>query len=301
MKLVFIIGCPRSGTTYLLRLLAAHSSFGWISNRLNYKPSDLSLAREIKGYKYPIIGKKKYLLSHNGKSGLPFPVEPWNFWNYYLKDFQWKSDFNSLPKNLDPNNLNFKEANKIKDAIHEICKLSKSSIFLSKYTDFPRMKYLSKIFPDAKFIHIVRDGRSVASSYKEKMDSEFATWQERKSWSKCWPKKWRDDFFNLHEQPITLAAYQWKFFIDEITNESKLIESERFLEINYSSLCNNPQKSIDIMLNYIGIKLDNSLSYFLKNKPPISMNSKWEKNLNNEEKSLIEKIICEDRYLKFFD
>jgi len=40
----------------------------------------------------------------------------------------------------------------------------KKPFFLHKYTGWPRALFLNAIFPRAKFVHVIRDGRAVASS-----------------------------------------------------------------------------------------------------------------------------------------
>ena len=36
-------------------------------------------------------------------------------------------------------------------------------IFIHKYTGWSRMSFFSRIFPQAKFVHVIRDGRAVAN------------------------------------------------------------------------------------------------------------------------------------------
>ena len=38
-------------------------------------------------------------------------------------------------------------------------------VFMHKFTGWPRARLLAAVFPEAKFVHVLRDGRSVANSY----------------------------------------------------------------------------------------------------------------------------------------
>ena len=76
MKQLFITGCPRSGTTYLLRLLASNQQFSWVSNKLNKSPQDYSLSKELKILDKTFVGKNKYFEAHNNHYKTTFPVEP---------------------------------------------------------------------------------------------------------------------------------------------------------------------------------------------------------------------------------
>ena len=59
-KPVFIIGCPRSGTTLLLDLLAAHEAFAWASHYTNHlsRFSILDLLNLV--YEVPVLGRKLF-------------------------------------------------------------------------------------------------------------------------------------------------------------------------------------------------------------------------------------------------
>src|SRR6185369_15714927 len=39
------------------------------------------------------------------------------------------------------------------------------AVFMHKFTGWPRARLLAAVFPEAKFVHVLRDGRSVANSY----------------------------------------------------------------------------------------------------------------------------------------
>ena len=38
-------------------------------------------------------------------------------------------------------------------------------VFLHKFTGWPRAGFLGRVFPEARFVHVVRDGRAVANSF----------------------------------------------------------------------------------------------------------------------------------------
>ena len=58
------------------------------------------------------------------------------------------------------------------------------------------------MFPQAKFIHIIRDGRATASSYYERVSTgKFGNWMEREWWIRGWPKQWQSEFLTEYNLP----------------------------------------------------------------------------------------------------
>jgi LPS sulfotransferase NodH len=301
-KQIIIIGCPRSGTTYLMRLLASNKAFSWVSNELNKNPFDYHFTKGLKYYKVPIIGKKLYYKAKLFDNPLLVPVEPWNFWNSHINYFQWKPSHFFTPRNAEPSDLTQDQIDKTRNAIDLICKYGKSDIFLSKYTDFPRVKMLKEIFPNAKFIHIIRDGRAVANSYIKKIQSgDFNTSKEIENWVSAWPSKWKDDFIALKQNPIAFTLIQWKYFVSEIRNELSQIPNFDYKEIRYSNLTSNMEQVVKEIHEFVGIKLDSNIKYFMKMKPSDNMNHKWKNNLSQEEKEIFNVLLNEDEFKSLLD
>lgn len=106
---------------------------------------------------------------------------------------------------------------------------------------------LKKLFPDAFFIHIVRDGRDVACSYmrlnKKKIVSQYAP---------NLPCKIED------------IAYEWVGNIREIRESFNLINWDNTLEIKYEDLVANPESKLKELCWFIGEEYDPSmLEYFV--------------------------------------
>lgn len=297
---VFIIGCPRSGTTYLMQLLASNKAFAWVSNELNSDPFKYELSIKLKEFDKIFVGKRRYLKSVNGELGYPTPVEPWNFWNHHFPFFQWKEEFCEVARNAVPDDARDKDIDKVRNAIKQICEFSGKNIFLSKYTDFPRIQLIRKAFPNAKFIHIVRDGRAVANSYYKKIESgEFKTSKEEMNWVKAWPQNWQEDYLNKNRSTLAFTLYQWKFFLDQIQSELLTIPTNEFIEIKYSDLTSNTKKTTNRILDFIGVQMDENMNYFIKNIPGSDRNFKWQERLSEEEKMMFTEIVTEERFLKY--
>ena len=157
---VFLLGSGRSGTTVLYHLLSSHPELCWFSNYsnlLHWLPfiplsqrllhqgaSGSSLAKDAfsnKGRKLsvrPAEAKKLYK-----KAGLPH--------NRVLTELDHKPEVEARFRKIIERHLYW----------------SGRTRFLSKDTaNNQRYKLLNHMFPDALFVHLVRDGRAVTNSIR---------------------------------------------------------------------------------------------------------------------------------------
>lgn len=114
---IFILGCPRSGTTLLKTLLVAHSKIGGILN----ESSGIFNTRDIYAYKYNEFDA-------DAMSGM-------------LRGSKHIIEFYD-------------------EFVTALLKIRTKLVFTDKIQPRAyRLLYVSKRFPNARFIHIVRDGR----------------------------------------------------------------------------------------------------------------------------------------------
>jgi len=309
-KPVFIIGCPRSGTTIMLNIMACHEQLSWVSNYLNSNPTAYRTSSMNRMYDIPFIGKSLYyiatqkgdLLPTKIRKSLPHPVEPWNFWNTHLSNFQWERFGTIPPRRRTANDITIDEINNIVNAVECIQQAQGKSRFLSKYTDFPRIKYLTQAFPDAKFVHIVRDGRAVTASYHEKIESgAFATWDEREWWIQGWPAEWRDEWQARFSTPSSFLAFQWKFFLREILSDAVQLPPEQYLEINYTDMINSPADVFNHIFEFCELSRSQRVEWYLDSINLINMNYKWAKKYSDRDKQVLNDVIHEPDLRSFLD
>ncbi len=85
---------------------------------------------------------------------------------------------------------------------------------------------LQEVFPDAYYIHIVRDGRDVALSVFERF----------------WGAK-----------NIVTAALEWRHAIDRVREFSKTIEAGHLLEIRYEDVLTEPRQTFARIIEFLKI------------------------------------------------
>lgn len=231
---VFIIGNPRSGTTLLRLMMTCHRNMVvppecgfavWLYDQYRYWGQqengdsllarfvdDLMSCRKIETWGLERVGLYDFLSGREPRSysELVAGVYEWYALSQGKRARRWG----------DKNNF----------YIHHI-------------------RQIKTMFPDAFFVHIVRDGRDVACSYKKlndrKIDSPYAP--------------------NLPSR-IEDIANQWKTNIGIAARSFAAIEWENVCEINFSDLILDPETSLRNLCKGISEDYDPSmLTYEVSN------------------------------------
>ena len=308
-KPIFIIGSPRSGTSMVLEILAFHEEVAWVSNMVTFLPKHLYLSVFNRIYDIPGLSEKFWFmvsrtsgtLPKKIKRYMPRPSEPWGFWDTYLPNFQWKRGGTVPPRRRTREDISQKEIRDVKSAVDSVCFYHGKKRFLSKYTDFPRIEYLRQAFPDALFLHIVRDGRAVAASYYEKISrGVFANWEEREWWIKGWPENWRNEWLENYNTQLSFVVFQWKFFLSEIWKDAEQLPDSQYKEVNYKDIISSPLESFDTILDFCRLKESKRIKSLIDNLRFENMNKKWKK-FSEEEKKMLNDIINEPEFQRVLD
>ncbi len=285
----------------LLDRLASHEEFGWISRQYNILPK-LSFLRFLNRiYDIPIIGDKLFFAKDRSIWNI-HPVEPWSFFEQYLDNFRWERGGDIPPRRRTRKDITESEVSDIRNITQKICKSQNKDFFLSKYTNFSRMNYLTIPFPKAKFIHITRDGRAVANSYYKRIESgDFNTWEERDWWMDGWPSEWKKEFEEKYNSKIAFVTYQWKFFLREIWADKKNVSNDQYLEVRYEDTVENTKETFARILEFCGLELTDRVEKYLDYKELRNMNYKWKQNLTVNQKQQIDEIIHEEKYREYLE
>jgi LPS sulfotransferase NodH len=229
---IFIIGCARSGTSLLTRLLRRHADIAnW---------SEANRIWDPRGY-------------------------PW-----------FSSDLSTPPVEFDPVAFTerwWRDAHPREQELRAIFGayqwLSRKPYFLNKspFNTF-RIPHLLALFPDARFIHLVRDGRAVSYSYACK---QYEKMQTR-------PEPYRVKGFDLSfdELAVRLAAF-WRACIEEVSRQDEALSLNargKLIELTYEELCADPTAALDRIYDYAGLRKDHS-AVVDELAAVESRNSKW--------------------------
>lgn len=245
-KPLFILGNPRSGTSLLRLMLHSHSQicippeshfFLWLEEKYG-EWNDKNLA----GYIHDIYASTKF--------------ETWNLdrieLKYYLERalIQNYAHLNSLI-------YQFFGLNNHKNPLYWG---DKNSLWIDK---LPQIEHH---YPDVQIVHVIRDGRDVACSYKEinrkNVDSPYAP--------------------RLPENMADIAKL-WDENNRSIEQFLRTLSNGQFVQIKYEDLVTAPETELQRILALLDLNFEEQqLEYYLKDRPDIEP----EEFLNWKEKLL---------------
>ena len=137
-----------------------------------------------------------------------------------------------------------------------------------------RIEFLDAVFPDAIFIHVVRDGRAVVHSMLEMMDRE----PERKAvpmGAFCKPPGWRD---LLRDDPVEQAALQWREIVGYVLAQRETLGA-RCHQVRYEDLCADVRGVLSRAFAAAGLRADDEILARLPERLPLQ-NLKWQAAFN---------------------
>lgn len=249
---VHIIGHGRSGTSILAGLIRKylHISFGTESQfivryykRLN-SYGNLTEEDNIKKLVYDISTERCFFRwrKFNG-----FKIDP----DQFLNDVRERSYRGVLDA-----------------AFFQLAKHTRMERWGDKSPEYVfNLPILKELFPDARFVHIVRDGRDVAlSSYRHG---------------------------TMGVQNAYMAAKQWRDSLLKVKEFEKTLESDQFLEFRYEDFLNNPVEIFSRLIAFLQIddadcSLLNFISENIGNDVKKGNYNKWKKQFSRSQRMLYE-------------
>jgi hypothetical protein len=172
------------------------------------------------------------------------------------------------------------------------------SRLLIKLTGWSRIGFLNEIFPDAKFIHIVRDGRAVASSIMH-----ISSWQWRGWYG---PYSWRYGPLSPEDQSTweasgksfaVLAGLQWRIHTRAIEVARKHLEPGRSLEVRYEDFCDQPIETYRRVLEFSELADSRKFDREIKEASILDMTNRWRGDLSTEQQSMLTELLQKELQL----
>jgi hypothetical protein len=270
---LFLVGAPRSGTTLLYKALCLHPRVAYISNWsrrapalpalavLNRIPSHLPMIRRAvwfgpaaaDAYAY---GRRRPLWERL----FPAPVEG----EPVYRHCGIAEDHDGPP---DPEQLAC-----LRRSFAALRRFAGGSLLVSKrIANNRRIPLLAAAFPDARFVHLIRDGRAVAYSL-----SRVDWWEDDLVW---WyggtPRRWREE----GGDPWELCARHWVRELAAIEEGLEAVPAGQRLEVRYEELVDRAGAAVERVAAFAGLADDAGWSAELRRLRYPNRNEAWRQRL----------------------
>jgi len=132
--------------------------------------------------------------------------------------------------------LTEKQTRRLRRVIANHCFWTGRPLFINDQSaNIQRLRQMMAIFPEARFIHVIRDGRDVAWEMMQR-----SWWEEAQFWwrglkTRAWKKAGR--------QPLLLAGLHWKISIETVRAQAAVL-GPRYLEIRYEALIKQTRETL---------------------------------------------------------
>ncbi|OQW48198.1 MAG: hypothetical protein A4S09_13900 [Proteobacteria bacterium SG_bin7] len=252
---IFIVGLPRSGTTLLYNLLCAHENSAYVTNSINAFPTAICTIEWLrKKLNLDIRGER--FLADSVETDFGSPSEPIMFWGKWFG-----RDVESLY--WEEKRIKDISAEKIDEIFSDIRKILFSFApngkrFICKYPVLQtELRLIQDIFPDAHFIHIVRDARTTANSMVKLHEISNQQIQKIKhpkiKYIVPYPRvKNLQKYINeFGATDVRCTAHVWQDAIETVHECAK--DLNNFFEIKYEILLASPKLSMLNVFNFCGM------------------------------------------------
>jgi hypothetical protein len=227
---VFIVGCPRSGTTLLERLVDSHRQVA-ITPETHWIPRWFQKKRD-KGITVDGLATDKLL-----RKLLNFP----RFHDLGISDEAVKK----LLKGDGPVSY----ARFISGIFDLYGRRHGKSIVGDKTPGYAReIPTLSALWPFALFIHLIRDGRDVALS--------ILNWDRAKSWP---AGEGAARFRHWDEDRLATAALWWEWHVRLAREAGNTLGPDRYYELRYEALVGQPAAECRKLCTFLNVPYDDAM------------------------------------------
>jgi hypothetical protein len=228
-RFVFVLGTGRCGSTLVEEVLCRHPSVGFVSN-LEDRFNLPAAAGRWNGPLYrrlPAAATQKSRLRYAPSEG------------YRILSREVTPMLATPLRDLTESDVTPWLERRFSTFLHERAQAQGTDTFLHKFTGWPRAGFIRGVFPSARFIHVVRDGRAVAH------------WQ----WGPL-PPKLEAEWEASGKSFVVLAGLLWQLLIDSFDSVRATIEPANWLEVRYEDVAANPRKTFASMLTFCGLPWD---------------------------------------------
>lgn len=257
------VGCGRSGTTLLRNIFNSHSR--------------LAMTHESH-FIGPLAKSRSRYETEDGFDRESFVADLFNDPNFVRQDLELGAVRSALDKSQPET---YSEA--VRAVFAAYAERDGKKLYGDKTPgSVTQIELLAELFPEAKFVHIIRDGRAVALSYLE-----------RPEWG---------------PETMAEAANHWKNRVRRGRAAGRAIGSDRYIEVRYEDVVTDPEAVARKVCDFLGLAFEdgmlqsheNSKDFIASTKDPEAFKNlsrpitaglrAWEDEISRSDQKLFEAI-----------
>ena len=253
---IIFIGPGRSGSTIISEIIFAHETLAWPSNHLEYLPRVplVNLLRPVFDNRYwSLIGEKGQLnKTRLLNSLLPLPAEAFPFWESLTRpEIDFSRGF------LLDQVANEEEQRRIRSTIARLVSWQGKQRFAMKLTGPGRIGYLQSIFPDARFVNVIRDPVATVRSLLA-----VPFWKDlgmhRLWWTGAYSNAELNKFEAIRDDPVAATAFQLAKVL-KTTQQEALRCGANLLTVHYEQFVENPSQAVQQICAFLDLSVSDNL------------------------------------------
>lgn len=270
---LFITGTGRCGSTSFHEVLSYHPNVAWLSPLCARYPGKPELNRlAMRLIDTPFLARYARKVIYPGE---------WysSFWDYHC------SGFSEPCRDLLKGDVSHKKQTTVRKVMGQML-TPKRSRLLVKITGWPRIGFLKEIFPDAKFIHIYRDGRAVANSFLNV--NWWSGWRGPANWR--WgdlTHKQKEKWEKHGKSFVALAAIEWEILMAAYESAEQGIPQNDLLKMRYEDLCQEPIEAFQEASRFSGLEWSSQFEATINQFSFRNTNHKWREHLSDTQQKML--------------
>jgi Sulfotransferase family len=293
--LTFVLGTGRCGSTLVAELIARHRDVGFVSN------FDDKLARfDLKGRWNNALFNRS---NERDPSLRPFrdrrrPIErgrlrvaPSEGWDVLEK--QVSGVFPKPCRDLTADDAMPWLQRRISTFFDARMATQGKPVFMHHLTGWPRSGLLSAVYPQARYVHVIRDGRAVANSWLQ-----MGWWDGYRG-----PDNWYlGQLSSVHQQAwedsgrsfAVLAGLGWKVLIEALEQARAETPDGQWLDVRMEDLIDDPRGQMANVMTFLELPWDEHYEAgFQRHTFQASRGQAWKRDLAASDIADLERVIGE--------
>ena len=244
----FVLGTGRCGSTLVQEIVARHRDVGFVSNvedRLGAVPS-------IGRWNGSLYRRLPPAWTEKGRVRFA-PTE-----GYRVLERAVSPVLSMPPHDLTAEDATPSLAARFRTFFESRAAAQGTPVFLHKFTGWPRAGFVAAALTGTRFVHVIRDGRAVASSWLR------MPWWRGDRGPEGWhfgplPEAYAEEWAASGHSQVVLAGLAWKLLLDAFDVAQAATSDRPWLVLRYEDVVAEPERSLREVLHFLGLDWD---SYF---------------------------------------